>query len=121
VVVPSECYEGLPMTIVEAFACGTPVITSKLPSMDELVTDGVNGARFECGSGEDLARRIEELWPSPQLRGEMRRAARMTYEKHYTPQRNYRSLMKIYERALYGTDSLGEDALVPEKVLDPAD
>ena len=121
VVVPSECYEGLPMTIVEAFACGTPVVTSKLPSMDELVTDRVNGARFECGSGEDLARRIEELWRSPSLRSDMRKAARVTYESCYTPERNYRSLMKIYEHALASIDSPGDNVLVPEKVLDSAD
>ncbi len=99
-IVPSEWYEGLPMTVVEAFACGTPVITSTLASMDELVTDGVNGSRFQNGSSKDLAASIIRTMGNEQLLMNMRKQARKKYEMAYTPQRNYAMLMKIYRAAI---------------------
>ncbi|MHC5827879.1 MAG: glycosyltransferase, partial [Nostoc sp.] len=40
-VFPSIWYEGFPLTIAEAFACGLPVLVSKLGSMVEIVENGV--------------------------------------------------------------------------------
>ena len=102
-IVPSEWYEGLPMAIVEAFACGTPVVTSNLSSMDDLVTDGVEGVRFENGSAEDLAKKLTYLNEEKELLCEMRKKARNSYETTYTPQRNYAMLIKIYQQAISTT------------------
>jgi glycosyltransferase involved in cell wall biosynthesis len=57
-VFPSEWYEGFPMVIVEAFACGLPVIVSRLGSMAEVVTDGITGLHFTPGDVEDLAAKV---------------------------------------------------------------
>ncbi len=108
-VVPSEWYEGLPMTIVEAFACATPVVTSNLSSMDDLVADRVNGVRFENGSAEDLARKLRYLNEKKELVCEMRKNARNTYETAYTPQRNYAMLIKIYRQAISTTTGQLQD------------
>src|SRR5262249_37196696 len=43
---PSEWYEGFPMTLAESFACGTPVICSRLGAMQEIVADGRTGLHF---------------------------------------------------------------------------
>ncbi|MBZ5516219.1 MAG: glycosyltransferase, partial [Acidobacteriia bacterium] len=56
-VLPSECYESFPMAIVEAFACGVPVICSRLGAMQELVADGSTGLHFTPGDAEHLADR----------------------------------------------------------------
>jgi glycosyltransferase involved in cell wall biosynthesis len=99
-IVPSEWYEGLPMTIVEAFACGTPVITSTLRSMDEIVQDRWNGARFENGSPANLADCVVRVMSDSRLLAKMRKNARNTYETTYTPLRNYSMLMNIYQQAI---------------------
>src|SRR5207237_10862143 len=48
-VMPSQCYENFPLVIVEAFACGVPVIAPRLCSMLEIVGDGRCGVQFAPG------------------------------------------------------------------------
>src|SRR5690606_19107791 len=45
-VFPSQWYENFPVTLVEAFACGLPVIASRLGAMAEIVNDGRTGLHF---------------------------------------------------------------------------
>lgn len=95
-VFPSEWYEGLPMIVVESFACGTPVIASKLGSMVELIEDGVNGRLFEAGSAESLISHARLMFRTSPA---MRVSARACYEHSYTAERNYELLMNIYRNA----------------------
>ena len=97
---PSEWYEGFPMTIAESFACGTPVVCSKLGAMEEIVNDSRTGLHFAPGNSEDLARKLAWAFAHPSELAAMGRAARGEYEAHYTPQRAYRQLMEIYEQTL---------------------
>jgi glycosyltransferase involved in cell wall biosynthesis len=97
-VLPSECYEGFPMTIAEAFACGVPVIASRLGAMQEIVEDGRTGLHFTPGDADDLAAKVEWAWTHPDEMQVMGRAARAEYEAKYTAERNYQMLMQIYER-----------------------
>lgn len=99
-VCPSLYQEGGPLTIIEAFGCGTPVVASDLASMNEFVADGVNGFRFRVGDAAHLAERVLWLTRRPELLPELRRAARLSYEENYTAERNYGLLMNIYARAL---------------------
>jgi len=99
-VLPSEWYEGLPLTIAEAFACGVPVVASRIGSMIELVEDGRTGLHFTPGDAADLAAKVEWAWTHPKEMEEMGRAARREYETKYTPEINYARLMEIYERAI---------------------
>lgn len=65
VVVPSLWYENSPNSILEAFAHNTPVITSNLGGMAELVHEGQNGMLFNPGDSSDLARLIQCLLEEP--------------------------------------------------------
>ena len=97
---PSEWYETFGMTIIEAFACGLPVIASRLGAMAEIIEDGRTGLLFEPGNPEDLAAKVEWLLSHPQELARMSKEARAEYEAKYTAERNYEMLMAIYHRAL---------------------
>lgn len=99
-IVPSTLYEGLPMCMVESFACGTPVLCSRLGALPEIVEHGVNGLHFNPGDAEDLARTVAWSWNHSLKLVQMGRAARAKYETSYTAQQNYSLLMEIYEQAL---------------------
>jgi glycosyltransferase involved in cell wall biosynthesis len=94
---PSECYENFPMSIVEAFACGAPVVCSRLGGMAELVEDHRTGLLFTPGDADDLGEKVEWAVTHPAEIGELGREARREFEQKYTAERNYSHLMEIYE------------------------
>ncbi len=99
-VAPSECYETFGMVVTEAYACGLPVIASRLGAMQELVLDGETGLHFTPGDANDLAEKVAHAWNNVQQTVEMGRRARQEYEKKYTSERNYEMLMAIYQQAI---------------------
>src|SRR5262249_52847348 len=80
---PSICFENFPLTILEAFGMGLPVIASRLGSTAELVRNGVVGLQFEPGNTADLAAKVEWAWAHPEEMARMGRAARTEYESKY--------------------------------------
>jgi glycosyltransferase involved in cell wall biosynthesis len=98
-VMPSIWYEGFPRTLVEAYACGLPVIASRLGALEELVHDGRTGWLFAPGSVSELAAALERTLVQPDRLSAMGYEARRVYESDYTPEVNYRQLMSIYDAA----------------------
>lgn len=89
-ILPTQVYEGFPMTIAESFACGTPVIGSDLGNTGSLIENGKNGWKFQPKSAEELVesvKKIESL--SIGLEKEM--------IQKYTACNNYEQLRNIYE------------------------
>jgi glycosyltransferase involved in cell wall biosynthesis len=99
-VFPSTWYEGMPMTIIESFARGTPVVASRLGTMQEMIRDGENGALFSAGDPDDLARAVSAMSQKTQFTASLRAGARREFELKYTAERNYDLLMAVYERAI---------------------
>ena len=99
-VLPSIWYENFPRTLVEAFACGLPVIASRIGALAELVEDGINGLLFDTGNAQDLAEKMNWAQQHPTEMAQMGRNARAHYEAEFTAERNYQQLMAIYEDAI---------------------
>lgn len=98
-IIPSEWYEGLPMTLVEAFACGLPVLASRLGSLEELIQNGETGLHFTAGDRGDLTHQIQYALKNPNALATISKQARAVFEKHYTAEQNYQLLMEIYAQA----------------------
>lgn len=96
-VLPSICYENFPRTLVEAFACGLPVIASRLGVMEELIEDGVTGILFDPGCPADLAAKMRWASDNPVALSRMGRAARNRYEARFSGKMNHKQLIEIYQ------------------------
>jgi glycosyltransferase involved in cell wall biosynthesis len=99
-IAPSAWYEGFPMCIVESFACGTPVLCSRLGGMSEIVEDHVTGLHFNPSDPQDLAKKVEWAWNHPLELARMGKMGRQKYETDYTAEKNYSLLIRIYEEAI---------------------
>jgi glycosyltransferase involved in cell wall biosynthesis len=99
-VLPSECYENAPMTVLEAYAYGKPAIGSRIGGIAEMIDHGKTGMLFEMGNVHQLAECIGNLWKDKSLRQQMGRAAREKVERKYSAEAHYEQLMKIYRNML---------------------
>lgn len=92
-VIPSECYENNPLSVIESFCAGTPVVGARIGGIPELVNQS-RGLTFESGNGEDLAEAIRKAWTANFDRPAIRRRAL----EEFAPESYYQELMKIYRR-----------------------
>jgi glycosyltransferase involved in cell wall biosynthesis len=99
VVVPSGWYETFNRTQMEAFAKGTPVVGSRLGSMQAIVDHRRTGLLFSPNDPDDLVREVRWLLASPNAYAQMRLAARQEFEAHYTAGVGHDRLVSIYALA----------------------
>lgn len=99
-VTPSITYETFGRSVAEAFAKGTPVLTSDCGASADLVTPLINGDHFRRGDATDLARKINELTADPLRLSRMRDAARQEFVRKYTGSSNHAKLTAIYEQII---------------------
>ncbi len=91
-------FEGNPLTIIEALACGTVVIASNLGAMQSMITDGYNGLHFLPGSESDLAAKVDSWYRlSAYEKADFYKNARQSYLDNYTPAKNFEKLFAIYK------------------------
>lgn len=100
-VFPSVWYEGMPLTLIEAFAAGTPVIASDLGAMASMIRNGFNGMHFKAGSVKELSVKLED-WTTLNEMGKSHISmnARLSYESLYSPEKNREQLLAIYTEVL---------------------
>ncbi|MDZ7727519.1 MAG: glycosyltransferase [Dehalococcoidia bacterium] len=79
-VVPSY-YESFGLVAIEALACGTPVIASRVGGLVSTVTDGVNGYLIPWRCPGPFAERLDVLLNNPELRANFSRAGRRSVER----------------------------------------
>jgi glycosyltransferase involved in cell wall biosynthesis len=98
-VFPSSWPEGFPMTLIEAFATGLPVIASRLGSIREVIHDGYSGRLFTADDPADLADALQQILEDDTKRQQLGDAARSEFEAKYTPARHYALLLRAYAMA----------------------
>ena len=95
-VLPSH-YEGHPKTLLEAMACGLPVIGANAPGINEIIIHGENG--LLCGtSTEEIRSRIEELIVDTCLRAHLSANARENIVNKYSLDRIAQKELNLFER-----------------------
>jgi len=92
--------EGLPLSVLEAMACGMPVAASNCSSLPELISDGKGGFLCPIGDVEAFAEKINLLADSPKLRHEMGEYNRSKVEKMFTIDRMVSEYKGLFEQAL---------------------
>jgi glycosyltransferase involved in cell wall biosynthesis len=92
------------MVIAESFACGTPVLASRIGSLDELVEEGVTGRKFTPGDPDALAAGVRSMLNDEPALGRMRASARRHFEAQLTEQQNFERLMSVYAGVIGGAD-----------------
>jgi glycosyltransferase involved in cell wall biosynthesis len=98
-ILPSECFEGFPIVIPEAFAFGTPVGTSDLGPLPFIIRDGENGVVFPAKDDSALLGVVRAVWSDQVRLARQGMQARFDFEKLYAEEGNYRLLMQIYGEA----------------------
>jgi len=108
VVIPSEWYENNPMSVIEAFALGKPIIGSRIAGIPELVKDDLTGLTFEPENASDLYEKIVFLKNNPDKAKTLGRNAKLFVKNELNAENYYEKLIEIYNRAIlknYKSDS----------------
>jgi glycosyltransferase involved in cell wall biosynthesis len=97
VVLPSEWYENAPMTVLEAYALGKPVLGARIGGIPELVYEDETGLGFTSGYVESLAAALRHFAErSDKAIEDMGRRARQRVEQQYTAELYRQRLMSMY-------------------------
>jgi glycosyltransferase involved in cell wall biosynthesis len=99
VVLPSY-REGLPKALLEAAACGKPVVTTDVPGCREIVQHNVNGLLVPVRDAPALADAIRLLLQSPSLRQRFGRAGRLIVEREFAEHLVIEQTLGVYRRLL---------------------
>lgn len=97
VVLPSEWYENAPMSVLESFAFGKPVLGAQIGGIPEMIEAGLSGWTFASGDVAALAERLREIRATPDARiAEMGRAARATVVQRFYRAGYLQQMLALY-------------------------
>ena len=99
-VVPS-LYESFGLVAVEAMACGTPVIASKVGGLAHTIKDGYSGLHFVPGRSDHLAKKILGIITDSERLKEMGINARIRAAKEFGLERTVRQIKELYESLIF--------------------
>lgn len=91
-ILPTQWYEGFPMTIVEAYSVGTPVIGPDMGNVGDLIEEGVTGWKYQTSSEESIKQTIINAMRMPVNYNQIGEL----YKQRYSSELNYQQLTNIY-------------------------
>jgi len=97
-ILPSVCYENAPLSILESFAAGKPVLASNIGGIPEMVTEDT-GVLFEPGNSDAIISAVESIYDKQATIEELGRNARKAAEEKYSPQNHIKKMVELYKRA----------------------
>ena len=100
VTVDDGSQDGLPNVLMEAMACGLPVITTKCTAQTELIEHGRDGLLISPHQPAELANAIMELCEDTGLRDRLRRKARLKMERVFDNRKTIEPLLRLYDKYL---------------------
>jgi glycosyltransferase involved in cell wall biosynthesis len=93
-------YEGFGLPLLEGMAAGTPVISTAIPVVDEIVRDGENGLLVAYDDVPALAQAILAVLEDPALRTRLVEGGRRTIEERFHPEVLIERVVEVYRRCL---------------------
>lgn len=100
VALPSTYGEGVPKILIEAAACGRPIVATDIPGCREIVRDGVNGRLVPPGNPVALAEAIRGLLADPAARRRMGAAGRTIVENEFSERQVLAETLEVYRSVM---------------------
>ncbi len=92
--------EGLGMTLLEAMACGTPCVASRVGGIVDIVKDGQNGFLVEPGNAQELAEKILLLCQNTDLRRQLGQQGRQFVEENFSWDDKAREILQVHQKVI---------------------
>jgi len=92
--------EGFSLSIVEAMACGVPVVATRSGGPAEIITHDLDGLLVEVASPEQIAQAVERLRLEPETRARFASEGRKLVEARFTRDQMLRSYEGLYDRCI---------------------
>lgn len=99
-ITPSECYETFGLALIESFACGRPVIASRIGGMAEVVSEGTDGFLVPPGDADALQERMLWMLHHREEAVDLGAAGRKKVELYYGAELHYDKIMSVYRKVL---------------------
>lgn len=96
-IVTAQTYEGFPMTLVESFGYGLPIIVGNMGNSGGLVDENITGIHYQYDDAAALIMAVHRYENIDNT--EMRKNAFKKFTESYTAEANYDQLLKIYKEA----------------------
>jgi glycosyltransferase involved in cell wall biosynthesis len=100
VALPTYYGEGVPRILIEAAACGKPLVATDMPGCHEIVQHSLNGILIPPRDSRELARAIEEILPDDIRRARMGKHSRQLACAEFSEERVINNTLHVYQRAL---------------------
>jgi glycosyltransferase involved in cell wall biosynthesis len=119
-VLPSTVEESTGLVILEAMACGTPVVASNKGGIPMVVKDGLNGFLVRAKSSKEIAEAVNKILTNPKLEAKLRANARKTVEERFDWTVLVKTIMNSYDKAFLVTERMQKSisrAIFPREEL----